>query len=168
MSRNPWLFGVRSWTRTGYVIPAWWHGVWLGRRRRRRRRHPRRGRWGGQKHKKSRCLKNMCEHMEMHIYNGGKWAILKGGCSKNQVLRIGFPIVEHVRTSSEIVLHTSRGLQLPYRETEKTEKKHIICYWNIFFQYLSRYIWPSLLSAYAGLYAFSSLMLDVDHLSCPC
>ena len=29
------------------------------------------------------------------------------------------PIVESVRTSSDILLHTSRGLQLPYREKSK-------------------------------------------------
>ena len=34
---------------------------------------------------------------------------------KSEVLRMSWPIVENVRTSSESVLDTSRGLQLPYR-----------------------------------------------------
>ena len=39
--------------------------------------------------------------------------------SKSEVLRMKSPIVENVRTSSDILLHTSRGLQLPYREKSK-------------------------------------------------
>ena len=40
---------------------------------------------------------------------------LKNG-RKSEVLRMRFPIVENVRTSSDIVLVISRGLQLPYRK----------------------------------------------------
>ena len=39
---------------------------------------------------------------------------IKNG-QKSTVLRMGWPIVENVRTSSDIVFITSRGLQLPYR-----------------------------------------------------
>ena len=41
---------------------------------------------------------------------------------KSEVLRMKSPIVENVRTSSDIVLHTSRGLQLPYRKIRKKYK----------------------------------------------
>ena len=43
---------------------------------------------------------------------------LKNG-RKSEVLRMSWPIVENVRTSSDIVLDTSRGLQLPYRKKSK-------------------------------------------------
>ena len=45
---------------------------------------------------------------------------------KNKVLRTRFSIAEHVRTSCDIVLVTSRGLQLPYREKSKKEKRRFL------------------------------------------
>ena len=49
---------------------------------------------------------------------GGEGGRLENG-RKNKVLRMSWPIVENVRTSSESVLDTSRGLQLPYRKKSK-------------------------------------------------
>ena len=48
----------------------------------------------------------------------GPWPTGEGGggvqkWSKSEVLRMKSPIVENVRTSSDILLDTSRGLQLP-------------------------------------------------------
>ena len=48
----------------------------------------------------------------------GEGGGLKNG-QKSEVLRMRFPIVENVCTSSGIVLVTSRGLQLPYRKKSK-------------------------------------------------
>ena len=55
----------------------------------------------------------------LQILGTWPWSGGSGGAqkwSKNAVLRMKFPIVENVRTSSDIVLVTSRGLQLPYRK----------------------------------------------------
>ena len=92
-------------------------------------------------------------HTEKHVYGQKIRNSEKGDQNmlKNEVLRIVFPIVENVRTSSEIVLHTSRGLQLPYREKSTIPSIFIE---HVIFLYFFRYIWPSLLSAYAGLYIF--------------
>ena len=106
--------------RTGYFIPVH-DGVEVGdvgkffRRRRRRRRPP--GGGGAKVQKLIVLLKKTCEQIEKHMYTVGQREILKrGGDQKwsiHEVLKIGFPIVENVRTSCDIVLHTSRGLQLP-------------------------------------------------------
>ena len=42
---------------------------------------------------------------------GGDWGIQK--CWKSEILKMKFPIMENVRTSSDIVLVIYRGLQLP-------------------------------------------------------
>ena len=65
----------------------------------------------------------------------GRGGGLKNG-QKSEVLRMRFPIVENVRTSSDILLHTSRGLQLPYREKSKKSsfftRKSKIPYFSVF------------------------------------
>ena len=68
-------------------------------------------------------------------------AKIEGGGVKNgttnEVLRMRSPIVENVRTSSDIVLVTSRGLQLPYRK----KTKMICCFAeNRYVQYFSVYL----------------------------
>ena len=50
------------------------------------------------------------------------WKMGAGGIKngqKNAVLRMRFSIVENVRISSDVVLVTSRGTQLPYRRESK-------------------------------------------------
>ena len=44
--------------------------------------------------------------------------------SRNQVLRMSWPRVENVWTSSDIILDTSRGLQLTYRQTQTHTHTH--------------------------------------------
>ena len=68
--------------------------------------------------------------------SGGRRRGDKNG-QKSEVLRMKSPIVENVRTSSDILLHTSRGLQLPYREKSKkssffTRKFQIPVFFRIF------------------------------------
>ena len=46
------------------------------------------------------------------------WGGVKNG-QKSEVLRMSWPIVENVRTSSDMVLVISRGFQLPYRKKSK-------------------------------------------------
>ena len=50
---------------------------------------------------------------------GGRGGLKNG--RKSEVLRMSWPIVENVRTSSDILLDTSRGLQLPYRKKSKNQ-----------------------------------------------
>ena len=61
---------------------------------------------------------------------------LKNG-RKSEVLRMRFPIVENVRTSSDILLDTSRGLQLPYRKKSKKssffDRFFKFSYFSVFF-----------------------------------
>ena len=56
---------------------------------------------------------------------------------KSEVLRMSLPIVENVRTSSDILLDTSRGLQLPYRKKSKKssffDRFFKLSYFSVFF-----------------------------------
>ena len=69
------------------------------------------------------------------------WKTGRGGGAKkgqkNEVLRMRYPIVENVRTPSDTVLVTSRGLQLPYRKRTKKSSIFIrnsrIPYFSVFF-----------------------------------
>ena len=56
---------------------------------------------------------------------------------KNEVLRMGWPMMENVCTSSDIVLVTSRGLQPPYRRKIKKSTFHTE---NQDFPYFSVYL----------------------------
>ena len=63
---------------------------------------------------------------------------------KSEVLKMKSPIVENVRTSSDILLDTSRGLQLPYRKKSKQNRRCLTVFVTYcIFSYFS--VWGTLL-----------------------
>ena len=87
-------------------------------------------------------------------------------------IRMSWPIVENVRTSSDIVFITSRGPQLPYRKKNKTSVFPITIvilyyYCNIIIV-LSSYLTIVILSYYCHLILLLSSYLAIVILSYYC